>query len=163
MNILTGQSGEFLETLVMRRSQLKAQEERLNREKGIRYKGTASIEIQVLQFPAQKIGRTSGKNVERLKKVFRNEGCERLILRNHVPAMIHQGQLDLALQASGLSAEHLLTDPHGPRGSYPELNFPTGYRLECLHGQDRVRAAAQVLPPGDRRWTVDLYLAGMAH
>jgi hypothetical protein len=44
----------------------------------------------------------------------------------------------------------------------PELDFPPGYLLECLHGRDRVRAAARVLPPGisGGRWTVDLYLAG---
>lgn len=41
---------------------------------------------------------------------------------------------------------------------YPELVFPAGYWLECLHRQDRIQAAKELRLEW---WTVDLYLAGM--
>jgi hypothetical protein len=152
--------------LTMWRAQLQAQERRLEAEKGIKYKGTASIKIEVLQFRSDKIKTTDKakkeverpKNVERLEKVFRDEGCLRLDFKNHIPAVIDQQQLDTALRAAGITADQLLTKSHD---SYPELEFPPGYKLECLKGSGRGGAAPHVLPPGDKRWTVDLYLAGM--
>jgi hypothetical protein len=33
--------------------------------------------------------------------------------------------------------------------------------LRALHGRHRDQAGAEVLPPTDRWWTVDLYLDGM--
>lgn len=75
-------------------------------------------------------------------------------LLDHIPGIISQSQLDAAISMSGMSPALLLAD------SCPKLDLPTGYHLECLYGQAQVRAAAEVLPPGDRRWTVDLYLAG---
>ena len=45
---------------------------------------------------------------------------------------------------------------------YPELVFPNGYRLECLHGQHRIQAAQRIfLPARDKWWTVALYLTGI--
>ena len=75
-------------------------------------------------------------------------------IRNHVPAVIRQQDLHKAVRAAGIPAETLLSN------TYPELEFPPGYRLECLHGRYRLRAGADILPPGEKRWTVDLYLAG---
>ncbi|KAF2843888.1 hypothetical protein T440DRAFT_462707 [Plenodomus tracheiphilus IPT5] len=49
---------------------------------------------------------------------------------------------------------------HNAPDGYKALEFATGVQLECLHGVDRVQAARQILPPGDRRWVVDLYLEG---
>lgn len=40
---------------------------------------------------------------------------------------------------------------------YPELVFPAGYQVECLHGRHRIQAAKEL---GLDWWTVDLYLAG---
>jgi hypothetical protein len=44
-----------------------------------------------------------------------------------------------------------------PQGGYPELVFPAGYQVECLHGRHRIQAAKEL---GLEWWTVDLYLAG---
>lgn len=129
----------------MRRARFQDQERRLAREKTIKYKGTVSIKIEVLHFPWHNTGEPDERNVERLKKCFRDEGCRRLALRNHIPAVIDQPQLDVALRTSGIPPGQPLEDP---RDGYPELEFPPGYQLECLHGQDRVRAAAKVLLPG---------------
>jgi hypothetical protein len=71
---------------------------------------------------------------------------------------INQRLLNSALQNSMVCAERLVADAYG---NYPKLEFPSGSRLECLHGQARVRAAIEVLPLGERRWTVDFYIVGM--
>ncbi|OBT51206.1 hypothetical protein VE04_07718 [Pseudogymnoascus sp. 24MN13] len=42
--------------------------------------------------------------------------------------------------------------------NYPLLEFPTGFRLECLYGRHRIEAGREFLHPGDNWWTVDLYL-----
>ncbi|KAH7108729.1 hypothetical protein B0J11DRAFT_241648 [Dendryphion nanum] len=142
----------------MRRARFLDTNRRHVAERSIKYRGTASIKLNVLHFPCEKSRQLDENNVERLRNLFREEGgCRRLDLRNHVPAIISQSQLEAAITASQISAERLLEDA---RNGYPELDFPPGYRLECLHGRHRILAAAQVLPPEDRRWTVDLYLEG---
>jgi len=143
----------------MRRARFLEEERRQEAERGIKYRGTASIKLDVLHFPREESREPDKKNVERLRDLFRGEGgCRRLDLRNHIPAVISQARLEAAIVASGTSAARLLEDA---RDSYPELDFPPGYRLECLHGRHRILAAAQVLPVEDKRWTVDLYLEGM--
>jgi hypothetical protein len=142
----------------MRRARFREQERRLATERSVKFRGTASIKIGILHFQGDKTGDVDHKkNVKRLEKIFRGEGCDRLKLRNHIVAVVDQQRLDSALR---ILAEQLLADP---RDDYPTLNFPPGYQLECLHGQARVDAAAQVLPLGDKHWTVDLYLAGKSY
>ena len=55
-------------------------------------------------------------------------------------------------------ADDLLTNDEDP--DYPLFEFPTGFQIECLHGQYRIDAAREFLDPGDDWWTVDLYLSG---
>jgi hypothetical protein len=144
----------------MRRAQFLEQERSLATEKSIKYKGTASIKIEVLHFPYEESREPDKKDIERLKKLFRGQGAvSRLDLRNHVLATIDQQELVDAMAASGVSAESMLADP---RDGYPELDFPACYRLACLHGRHRVLEGAEILPPGDKRWTVDLYLNSMS-
>jgi hypothetical protein len=133
------------------------QEQKIATERRIQYRGTASIALEALHFPCEGSRDIDDRNVERLMNVFREEKCRRLPIQNHVVAEIDQRQLDAALAASGISAEALFKDPCD---SYLELDFPPNFRLRCLHGQHRIIAATAVLPPEDRRWTVDFYLAG---
>lgn len=58
---------------------------------------------------------------------------------------------------AGIQAHEL---PKSHAGAYAKLNFPPGFQLQCLHGVDRVQAASQLLPGGDQRLVVDLYLDG---
>jgi hypothetical protein len=139
----------------MQRARFLERERKLAVEKRNKFKGTASIRLDVLHFPCE----DDESNVERLKNLFRETGgCDRLELRNHIAAVVDRERLDDAIRDSRISTERL---PAELRDSYPELDFPPGYRLQCLNGQGRVLAATKVLPPGDKRWTVDLYLAGM--
>ena len=136
----------------MQRNQFLQRERKLATEKRNKFKGTASIRLDVLHFTCE----DDKSNTERLKNFFHEAGgCDRLESRNHIVAMVDQKRLDNALRDSGISAERLSDD------SYPELDFPPGHRLKCLTGQGRVLAATKVLPPGDKRWTVDLFLPGI--
>ena len=96
------------------------------------------------------------KNIERLKANFR-EDCCRLDIHDHIPALIHKQDLDAAMRASGISANMLFDN------SYPELSFPVGYKLECLHGRHRVQAGKEILPSSDSWWTVDLCSGIFSH
>jgi hypothetical protein len=143
----------------MRQARFLDQEKRLAAERQIKYKGTARIRLEVLHFQWNEPRELNQKNLERLKKCFQTEGCHRLEWENHIPAIIDESQLDDAMVASDISAERLLSNLSD---DYPELKFPAGYQLECLHGRHRVQAGRETLPPRDKWWTVDLYLKGMS-
>jgi Protein of unknown function (DUF3723) len=97
--------------------------------------------------------------VDRLCEIFRKEGCRRFDLRNHITAVVSRESLQSALRAARKTPDELLTTVPN---NFPRLEFRAGQVL-CLHGQHRVRAGAEVLPAGDRWWTVDLYLDGNRH
>ena len=87
----------------MWRAQAQNEEARLEVEKHVKCQGTARIRLSSLHFPWNKLRKLDPKNVDRLKSNFRKD-CRRLEVRNHIPALIGQQQLDAALQVSGISA-----------------------------------------------------------
>jgi hypothetical protein len=130
-------------------------------EKLLKYKGTASISIDVLHFgelDKENVERKLNKKyIERLQESFQEEnGCRRLDPRNRALALINESDLNAALAASGKNALPLYTSD-----CYPVLDFPPGFLLNCFHGYDTAIAGTASLPPDDRRWTVDLFLTGM--
>jgi len=135
-------------------------EKRVDAERRIKYKGTAIVRLECLDFGWTEPSRTEPsppdrENVERLKGVFRKD-CDRIPSKNHVVAKIDATDLDIALRDSGVSVDALQASSE----PYPELKFPPGYQLRCLHGQDRIQAGREVLPWRSAWWTVDLYLSG---
>lgn len=132
-------------------------DQRLAEERRIKYRGTAMIRLEFLDFPYDESRELDPKNVERLKKCFRTEGCHRLELENHIPAIVEPSALNSALQIAGKSSDDLLIQTEE---SYTELKFLVGYRLACLHGQHRIQAGREYLSRRDAWWIVDLYLAG---
>jgi hypothetical protein len=138
-------------------SQARQDELRLETEKKEKYKGTARIRLEWLQFPSIKGWEPDKAKVNRLKHNFRKD-CRRLDVRNHIPAVISQQDLDIALKLSGIVEGDLLGDAPN---IYPELAFPAGYQLECLQGRHRIQAAKEALIVTDRWWVADLYLAGL--
>ena len=75
-----------------------------------------------------------------------------------MPAIIGQQQLANAMRDSGVSVQQLLAA--GPLNGYPSLEFPTGVKLECLHGLHRIEAGREFLLPTEKWWVVDLYPPG---
>ena len=137
----------------MWRTQVREDESKIEAEKRIKYKGTARIRLKWLHFQWNRPRELDDKNVERLKADFRKD-CRRLDEHNHIPAVIDQQSLDAAEELSGTPAWRM---GKYPQGGYPELVFPAGYRVECLHGRHRIQAAKELRLEW---WTVDLYLAG---
>jgi hypothetical protein len=121
------------------------------------YKGSARISLDVLHFRSSEHRDLDAKHVEYLKGCFQRDSCRRLEKRNHIEAVVDQPILDAALRKSDVSARELLTNQ--PNGC-PELSFPAGFKLRCLHGQHRIQAAQEFLLPHDKWWTVDLYTSG---
>jgi hypothetical protein len=135
----------------MQQIQALEKESTLEKEKSIKYKGTARIKLEWLHFAEKQL---DIKHVQDLQSRFQKD-CRRLDTRNHVSAIIDEQDLDCALRVSGISL------PINAQHEFPELSFRPGYKLECLHGRHRIQAAKQALLPPDKWWTVDLYLAGM--
>ena len=141
----------------MRQSRVHAEDVRLEAERQLKYMGTARVSLDVFHFPRDQPRELDTKHVEFLKGCFRKEGCRPLEIRNRVPAVIEQHFLEAAIRSSGISARELLTNQ--PNGC-PELVFPAGFQLQCLHGRHRIQAAREFLSPRDKWWAVDLYLSG---
>ena len=153
----TDQNSRFITVVEIMWHTLVQQEELLlEANKKIKYRGTVRVQLKWLHFQPGEPRDTDIENVQRLRTHFLKD-CRRLDVRNHIPALIDESDLNDAIIASGLSQEILLSNE---RDIYPELIFPTGYRLECLHGRHRVLAAKEALALLDKWWTVDLYLTG---
>lgn len=136
----------------MQRSALLERERKIVAEKNIKHLGTARIDVCNLEFPSDR----DEENVEALTALFK-EDFQGLNPKYHIPAKINPQDLDNALHISGLSA---LCDGPVPDEGYPQLQFPPGFRLQCLRGRSRAEAVQRAFPPGARRWTVDLFRSG---
>ncbi|OBT39549.1 hypothetical protein VE00_09472 [Pseudogymnoascus sp. WSF 3629] len=139
-------------------------DQRLEGEKRLKFKGTAKISLDVLYFKQNQPRQLNLKHVEYLKECFQNEGCHRLPLCRHIPAKIDQWCLDATIKKSGVSARQLLSTAKraGETTDYPKLIFPSDIQVECLHGRHRIEALKKSrLLPEDMWWTVDLYLSDL--
>ncbi|KUL83669.1 hypothetical protein ZTR_11069 [Talaromyces verruculosus] len=135
-------------------SQFTDTELRLGIERSDRFKGTAKIDFSDIRFNSDLSRPLEQQNIVRLREIFLQEGCRRFEIQNHVTAVVSQRHLRMALEVAGANDTDLFTsDPI----QMPHLQFSEG-QVNCLHGQHRIRAAAEILPPDDRWWTVDLYL-----
>lgn len=124
---------------------------RLEEERRKQYCGTASLCLTSLQYEE--------KSPQVMKIIFLQErGCRKEDHRHHVRAIISRQDLEAALLSSSVSTEMLMADTL----PYPELQFPSGFKIECIEGHDRLAAAAEVLQGSNRRWIVDLYLDSMS-
>ena len=142
----------------MRQALAQAEDDKLEQERRRTYLGTARVRFEALHFRRKGLREPDKKHVEHLKECFRDSGCRPLEKPNHISAVISQEHLDKAIRASGIQHDHLLSNQ--PRG-FAELEFPPGLQIDCLHGQHRILAAAEVLEPEDKWWAVDLYRTGI--
>ncbi|KAJ6018563.1 hypothetical protein N7522_002027 [Penicillium canescens] len=137
----------------MSRALFTEEEVQLASERRLKYIGTAKVSISQIQFDPPLPRDLDPKNLDRLRRVFRQNRCRRLDVDNHVPAIVSPHDLADALRKANISQQSLLTtDAH----QLPRISFLEG-QLLGLHGRHRVQAGAEVLPPADRWWTVDLY------
>ena len=111
----------------MQSTSIQREEVLLEADKKIKYRGTARIRLQWLYFQSNELRKIDIENIKRLK-VNLVKDCRRINIRNHVPAIINQSDLDDAIIASGLTSATLLSDSN-ERDYYLELKFPAGYHL----------------------------------
>jgi hypothetical protein len=134
-------------------------ERQIFNDKAANYRGAARIKLANLdlEFPDRKRIEDQ-KNVDRLVRNYRFEGCLRLEPDHYVPALIEDDILSNTLQASGLESAALLrfSEP-------PLLLLPDGLKLKGLEGQHRLLAGSKFLLPGEKDWGVELYSAGCLH
>lgn len=130
---------------------------RVEAEKCVKHVGTASVRLDALDF--RDSAGLDPKNVERLKRLFREGGCFPGRFANRIPALIGAETLQQSLALSGLSAEQLRSGADASDG-HARLELPAGLRLVCLRGRHRAVAAEDVLGIQDKRWVVDFFLAG---
>jgi hypothetical protein len=135
-----------------------AQEKILAEDQEENFRGTACVSLRKLIFKPEYSRDVDKRNVERLKRIFATQGCLRLSPSNHVPAIIDEQDLKVALQYSRRTLEDLL---NSAQDAPPKLAFPPNYMLQCIHGQHRILAAMEILKPKEEWWTVDLYLSGL--
>ncbi|TQV90169.1 hypothetical protein IF1G_11168 [Cordyceps javanica] len=141
----------------MSRGGFQAVSRRISAEKTIKYVGRVEVDIQSLEFPNSES--LNKENVERLVRLFRGQGSiSPGDARNRIPAVIDEATLQTALTASGLTRDSLLCGG----AKYPRLLFQQGFRLECLHGGDRVQASKKVSRLPNPHWGVDLFTADIS-
>jgi hypothetical protein len=132
---------------------LAALEQKISEDKHAKYKGTAQISIEHLDFP-HPCRQVDKKIIEQLKRDFEGEGCIKDQPNNWIPAVIHDSTLQAALEKLATSTEKFKA---ASKEKPLQLHFPHGVKLECLHGQHRILAAKEFLDQSDLWWTVDLY------
>jgi hypothetical protein len=120
-------------------------------EQSVFFLGHAKIGLQHLEF-SDAVRTYDKKNVDRLARIFKLEGCLRQESGNEIAAIINSTVLQDALSQSRISKADLLSP-----SNTPWLLLSQDVRLLCLYGQHRIKAARRTLEPGDRWWRVMLY------
>ncbi|KUL81736.1 hypothetical protein ZTR_09842 [Talaromyces verruculosus] len=126
----------------------------LANEGRLKFQGVAKVNLGEICFDSQSNRQLDQKNVERLCKIFREEGCHHLAVENRIPVIVSPRGLAAALAAANISAHTLQSHRES---EVPHLRFPPG-QLHGLHGRHRVAAGLDVLLVSTRWWAVDIYL-----
>jgi len=160
-----------LRALIMKQAQAHAEDLRLSNESRLISKGSALVRFEYLNWndylKLNDLEQPDRERVEHVKRIFQKEGCSQLEVDHHIPAVVDQHRIDVALEdarrkdrwnASTLPSESATINK---KDGYPELEFPGG--IECLHGLHRIEAAKECLLPNEKWWIVDLYLPGISY
>ncbi|PYI07382.1 hypothetical protein BO78DRAFT_313232 [Aspergillus sclerotiicarbonarius CBS 121057] len=118
----------------------------LANERHLKYQGTARVDLSDISFHPTISTKVDDAKLERLRRIFRTEGCRRLDIDNNVTAVVTGEHLQTALERAGVAMQTLLTNPPD---RLPQLQFAPG-QLQCLHGQHRLRVGKELLPQTDR-------------
>ena len=129
----------------------------LSYEESLRFRGLARVHLKALNFDHALFKdhrKPSAKNISRLVRVFRQEGCNRSDESNFVKAQVNHKDLDAALASQNLT---LSRQPPKSWRTIPILNLQS---IDCLNGLYRVLAAREFLNKNDRWWIARLYTDG---
>lgn len=138
---------------------LEFQSRNLLEERATKYCGLARVHIDFLLFSPDLTPHNYNYNmtkIKRMKRIFRQEGCDRANPRHRIYGNVSSEALSTALDVSRLSLAHLNnnTDP-------PMLYLPPNTFVHCAQGKSRVRAFIELcggsLGERDQWWTIELY------
>ncbi len=108
---------------------------------------TANVPLHVLEF---RWSRTlDDANVNRLESIFR-ASVKPDEPKHHIPAIVDPAELQ-----EGWFKEQ-------PNKAYELFQPPKGYKLQCLHGIHRAKAAERIFGKKGT-WVVDFYDQGTSH
>ena len=79
-------------------------------ERCLKYQGTARVNLDQIDIHPKQSKDLDERNVERLCGVFRQEGCRRLEVQNHVLAVVSREHLEIALRNAQITVGSLLTN-----------------------------------------------------
>lgn len=124
------------------------------REKARAFLGSAKIKLQHLSFTQAQDRAPDEKNDKFLLDTFRRNGCDQLDPVHRIAATVDEAVFRMALSHDNLTSDLLQgRDP----ADLPMLSLPDGFRVQCLRGAHRIRAARGVLAQDQQWWIVDLY------
>jgi hypothetical protein len=125
---------------------LTALEQKISEDRLAKYKGSAQILIEHLDFPylCRKVDK---RIVDQLKRDFKGEGCNSNQLINWIPAVISDSVLQEGLEKLLTSAKSFKITS---KDKLPKLQLVLSIRLECLHRQHRILMAKEFLDTSNR-------------
>ncbi|PWY75290.1 hypothetical protein BO94DRAFT_474450, partial [Aspergillus sclerotioniger CBS 115572] len=130
------------------------EEVRLATEQHSKYLKTTKVNIYQIHFNPPLPRELNPKNIDQFYKIFHKNQYHHLNIDNHILVIISQQDLTNTLQKTNIL---LLTNNPQP---CPQLGLGIG-QLQALHGRHHVQARANVLPPTNHWWTVNLYKNSM--
>ena len=129
--------------------------QRILKSRDASFKGSAVLKISSFYTPDKHIPREfNGKNVERLKRNFKQEGLRRSDPENRIPVLLDKDEFTSALLLSNLRESDLITHR---LEEMPDLKAKE-HSIHYLHGRHRLAAAKELLVPSEQWCGVDIYL-----
>ncbi|KAJ6070728.1 hypothetical protein N7467_012047 [Penicillium canescens] len=137
----------------MQRTIFTDNEMQVARERRVKYLGTVKVNIAEIEFEPPLPQDLDLDNLERLRGIFRKQGCRRFEVNHFIPAIVSQDAFEAAVLRAQIRSHDLLNSGE----QIPTLKFEKG-QLKALHGRHRLQVGSELLAPVERWWTVDLYL-----
>ena len=94
--------------------------------------------LKVLYFSPKRIRDINRENIERLKEIFKEEGClHKEPPERHIPVVINIRELNQAIKCSDSNTTlDILLD--NPEELPPLLKFPPNTRIKCLNNKHHI-------------------------
>ena len=128
---------------------------RILKSRDASYRGSSTLQIPSFYIPDKYTPREfDRKNVDRLKRIFKQEGLRRISPENRIPVLLGKEESMSALRRSNLCESDLIT--HRLQ-DMPAIEAPK-HSIRYLHGHHRLAAAKEFLAPSEQWWGVDIYL-----
>ena len=128
--------------------------QRILKSRDSSFKGSSILNISSFRPPVKYHREFNRWNVERLKRIFRQEGPQRCNHENRIPVLLSKEEFMGALRLSNLRESDLTTHK---LEEMRVLEAPK-HSIRYLHGHHRLAAAKEFLAPSEQWWGVDIYL-----